>query len=489
MILVWIILLPLAGGLLAWVSGRRSDLWPRVIALAAMVAQLALAVAAWWTYYGGAQTVAQPWLVEFDAPWIPQFGIRFHLALDGLSLLLILLTAVLGAISVLVSWTAIRRRVGFFHFNLLWSISGIAAAFLAIDLFLFYFSWEVLLVPLYFLIGVWGHENKARATLKFVIFTQGGGLLMLLAFLGLYFAHAHATGVYTFDYSQLQNTTLPAGLGWWLMVGLFVAFAVKLPAVPLHTWLPDAHTQAPTAGSVILAGLLLKLGAYGMIRFLIPLFPAAAHEFAPVAQVLGVIGILYGAILAFAQTDLKRLVAYSSVSHMGFVLLAIFAWNLTALQGAVVIMLAHGLSTGALFIVVGSLQDRMHTRDLNRMGGLWATMPRLGGAALFFALASLGLPGLANFVGEFLALLGVWQTGAVALTALAAGGLVAAAIYSLWLVQKVFHGENKEGRKLADLSRLEAFVMAVLIVAIVWLGVYPQTVLRTAQPALEALFK
>jgi NADH-quinone oxidoreductase subunit M len=269
-------------------------------------------------------------------------------------------------------------------------------------------------------------------------------------------------------------------------LGFFVAFAVKLPVVPLHTWLPDAHTEAPTAGSVVLAGLLLKTGAYGMLRFVFPLFPTAAASFAPVAMTLAVVGILYGALLAFAQTDLKRLVAYTSVSHMGFMLLGIFAWNELALEGAVIQIICHGLSTGALFMLVGGLQERTGTRDLRRLGGLWATAPRMGGVATFFALASLGLPGLGNFVGEFLVLLGVYQRS-VPLAVFASLGLVVATVYSLWIIQQVFHGPNRQGWRLADLTLRESAVLGVLMAALVWLGLYPAPVLDMSRPALKAL--
>jgi NADH-quinone oxidoreductase subunit M len=339
---------------------------------------------------------------------------------------------------------------------------------------------------MYFLIAIFGHERRVYASVKFFIFTQLSGLLMLLAILGLYFIHGRNTGVYTFNYLQLLGTAMSSSAALWLMLGFLIAFLVKLPAVPVHTWLPDAHTEAPTAGSVVLAGLLLKTGAYGLLRFVVPLFPQAALDFRPVAMVLAVIGILYGALMAFAQTDLKRLVAYTSISHMGFVLLGVFAWNDLALQGTVMQMLCHGISTGALFILVGALQERIHTREMGRMGGLWATAPRMGGVGMVFALASLGLPGLGNFVGEFLILLGAYQVS-VSLTVLAAVGLVSAAVYSLWMVQKTFHGLRQEEQKFADLSAREMAVFAVLIATIVWMGLYPQPLLKTAKPALEAL--
>ena len=319
--------------------------------------------------------------------------------------MLILLTLGLGVMSVIASWSEITERVGFFHFNLMLTLAGVIGVFLALDLFLFFFFWELMLVPMYFLIAVWGHERRIYAAIKFFLFTQGSGLLMFAAIVALALINYRQTGTLTFDYFALAKTQLGSTTQMWLMLGFFIAFAVKLPVVPFHTWLADAHTEAPTAGSVILAGLLLKTGAYGLLRFAVPLFPAASATFAPVAMTLGVIGILYGAMLAFAQDDMKRLVAYTSISHLGFVLLGIYAGNALALQGAIVQMLAHGLSTGALFILVGALQERLHTRDMRQLGGLWSTAPRIGAIGLFFAIASLGLPGLGNFVGEFLVLL------------------------------------------------------------------------------------
>ncbi|MDQ2696501.1 MAG: NADH-quinone oxidoreductase subunit M [Pseudomonadota bacterium] len=478
MILIGLLVVLLIGAGLAWYGERWGEGWPRRIAYAALGLDLLLAVGLW------LMGDAAPWLAQVRRSWIPRFGITFHLAADGLSLLLVLLTLFLGLIAVAASVTEIRSRLGFFHFNLLCSLAGVVGVFLALDLFLFFVFWEAMLVPMYFLIGIWGHENRVYAALKFVIFTQAGGLLMLLAILALAFAHREASGSFTFDYLDLLDAALDPGADVWIMAGFFIAFAVKLPMVPFHTWLPDAHTEAPTAGSVILAGVLLKTGAYGLIRFVVPLFPDAAYAFAPLAMTLGVVGILYGAVLAFAQTDFKRLVAYTSISHLGFVLLGVFAGNAWALQGAVMQMLAHGASTGALFVVAGQLQERLHGRDLERMGGLWAATPRLAALALLFAMASLGLPGLGNFVGEFLVLLGAFQVDAV-LTAAAALGLVGAAAYALRLVQCALHGPPSS-LHLADLDRRETAVMAALAVVVVWLGLYPRPLLETARPALEA---
>lgn len=484
--LLWLILIPLATGLAAWFVAPRHETAARWVSLAGLAVCL-LPVLAFWREAGAPGPAhGGPWLMELRWDWIPQLGVSFHLALDGLSLLLVALTFFLGILSVAASWTEVRERVGFFHLNLLWSLAGIVGVFTALDLFLFFFFWEMMLVPMYFLIALWGHENRAYASVKFFIFTQLSGLLMLVGILALYFIHGKTTGTYTFSYAGLLGTPMAQPTAFWVMLGFFVAFAVKLPAVPLHTWLADAHTEAPTAGSVILAGLLLKTGAYGLIRFAVPLFPDAAAAFSPVAMALGVIGIVYGAVLAFGQRDLKRLVAYSSISHMGFVLLGVFAWNELALQGTVLQVLCHGLSTGGLFILVGALQERLHTRDMDRMGGLWAAVPRAGGAGLALAMGSLGIPGLGNFVGEFLILLGAFGVNK-AMAVLATTGLVFATVYSLWMIQRLFHGPRERGRPVRDLSVREMSVMTALIVALLWLGLYPQPVLDAAKPALGDL--
>jgi len=364
MILPGFILVLMVAGLLAWMAAERSPLLARWISLVAVSINFVAALLVW---IGSDET--QPWLLHFSVPWIPTFGISFHLALDGLSEMLLLLTFFLGAISVIISWNEIQNRVGAYHFCLLWVLAGITGVFMAMDLFLFFFFWEIMLIPMYFLIIIWGHENSRYAAFKFFIFTQASGLLMLLAILGLYFVHGNQTGDYTFDYFQLLGTQFTDGVGMWLMLGFLAAFAVKLPVVPFHSWLPDAHSQAPTAGSLILAGLLLKTGAYGLLRFILPLFREQASAIALWAMALGVLGIGYGAILAFSQTDLKRLVAYTSVSHMGFIMLGVFSINELALQGVVVQMIAHGISTGALFIVAGFIYERIHTRDITAMGG------------------------------------------------------------------------------------------------------------------------
>jgi NADH-quinone oxidoreductase subunit M len=479
MILIYLILILLAGAFLAWITGKQNIVWPRIISLIALSLDLVILI----LYAFQSMPSDKDWLIDIKLDWIPAFGISMHLALDGLSLVMLLLTFFLGIISVIISWKEIDSRVGFFHFNLLLILAGITGVFLSLDLFLFYFFWELMLVPMYFLIGIWGHENRTAASNKFFLYTQASGLLMFISIIALYFAHGHSTGVYTFDYLQLLGTVLPSATAFLIMLGFLAAFLVKLPVVPLHNWLPDAHTEAPTAGSLILAALLLKTGAYGLLRFIVPLFPSEALTFAPVGMLLGVVGILYGAKLAFAQTDLKRLVAYTSVSHMGFVILGVFSFNELAYQGVVIQMIAHGISTGALFILVGQLYERIHTRDINKMGGLWERVPVMGAIGLIFSMASLGLPGLGNFIAELLILIGAFKAN-ILLSCLASLGLIAATIYSLRIVQKVFLGNKNTDWKINDLTIQEKAVSAAMVIAIVWLGLFPRPVLNTAKPAI-----
>lgn len=479
MILIYLIVILLAGAFLAWLAGNWSAVLPRIISLLTLGIDLTLLV----LFLFQATTFNAKWLIDIQSNWIPQFGIGLHLALDGLSLLMLLLTFFLGIIAMLISWKEINAKVGFFHFNLLLILAGIVGVFLSLDLFLFYFFWELMLVPMYFLIGIWGHENRTKASYKFFLYTQASGLLMFVSILALYFVHGDSTGVYTFDYNQLLGTQMAPTTAILIMSGFLAAFLVKLPVVPLHNWLPDAHSEAPTAGSLILAALLLKTGAYGLLRFVVPLFPSAAQSFAPIGMALGVIGILYGAKLAFAQTDLKRLIAYTSVSHMGFVMLGIFSFNELAYQGVVMQMIAHGISTGALFIMAGQLSERIHTRDINQMGGLWEKVPFMGAIGLVFAMASLGLPGLGNFIAELLILIGAFKVN-VLMSVLACLGLIAATLYSLRILQKVFFGKKNTDWKMNDLSIREKVVSISLVIIIFVLGLFPQPVFDVAKPSL-----
>jgi NADH-quinone oxidoreductase subunit M len=494
MILPWLILIPFIAGLLCWQAERFSNSLPRWIAVWSMALVLALSV---WLWFAGDTTLAPmpgadpTWLAQFQLPWIDRLGISLHLAVDGLSVLMLALTGLLGVFSVLCSWNEIQHRVGFFHLNLLWVIGGVIGVFLALDLFLFFFFWEMMLVPMFFLIALWGHsgtdgKTRINAAIKFFIFTQASGLVMLIAILGLVFVHYSATGVLSFDYADLLKTEMTPTVEYLLMLGFFIAFAVKFPVVPLHSWLPDAHAQAPTAGSVDLAGILLKTAAYGILRFALPIFPNASAEFAPIAMTLGLIGIIYGAVLSFAQTDIKRLVAYSSVSHMGFILIALYSGTQLALQGAVVQMIAHGLSAAALFILCGQLYERLHTRDMREMGGLWARLRYLPALSLFFAVASLGLPGTGNFIGEFLILLGTFAVNPW-VAVIATTGLVLGSVYSLILIQRAYYGTPRDSQTLRGLNAREMAMMLCLVVLVLALGFYPQPVLDASAASMSGV--
>ena len=484
MILVTLIAFLFVGGLACWLSERFNPDLPRLIALLTVLLDFALM----FSLLGAEGT--STWVAVFEAPWISRFGISFYLAADGLSVLLLMLTAFLGVVAIGAAWDEVQERPGFFYFNLLWTLAGVVGVFTALDLFLFFFFWEVMLIPMYLIIAIWGHENKNYAAMKFFIFTQVTGMMMLVSILVLAYFHYLQLGSLSFNYHDLLNVSLTGEMGMWVMLGFFISFSTKLPSMPFHSWLPDAHSQAPTAGSVILAGVLLKTGAYGLIRFAVPLFPEASMAFAPVAMTLAAVSILYCAKVAFAQDDIKRLIAYTSVSHMGFVTLGIYAWNEQALQGAVMTMLAHGLSAAALFMLAGGLQHRIHTRNMPDMGGFWPKVPKMTAVAIFFSVAALGMPGLGNFIGEFLALIGAFQAN-VTLTVVAAFGLILASVYSLWVLQKVFQGEyNNRGfddSHLTDLSRREMLYFAAMMIGLVWMGLYPQTFLSMSEPVLAQL--
>ncbi len=497
-VLVWLLVIPFVGGFLCWSGERLGRTFPRWVALASMVIVLLLTLYLWVKGdYSQTLLGKNPhWVEEYQGRWIPSLGISFHLALDGLSLLLIALTGLIGVLAVACSWREVQRNVGFFHLNLLWNLGGVIGIFLAMDLFLFFFFWEMMLVPMYFLIALWGHnipggKGRVFAATKFFIFTQSSGLLMLLAILGLVFVHFDATGVLTFEYADLLKTPMSESTEWWLALGFFLAFAVKMPVVPFHSWLPDAHSQAPTAGSVDLAGILLKTAAYGMLRFSLPFFPHASHTIAPLAMWLGVAGIVYGAVMAFSQVDVKRFVAYTSVSHMGFVLVGIYAGTEQSLQGVVMQMLAHGISAGALFILCGEIYERLHTRDLREMGGLWSRLPFLPPIAMFFTAAALGLPGLGNFVGEILVLMGTFKVAPIVAIA-SSSGFILAAVYSLLLMQRAFHGPAQSTEKLADLNYREMTTMVGLMAILLFLGLYPHVILdltRAPMASVQAIYE
>ena len=505
-----LIAIPLIAGFLCWLVEKKNARLSRWVALFGMTLTFVLSLMLYAKGDFGVLNAGNadnlPWAATFKLPWMPVFGINFSLAMDGLSLLMIILTAFLGIMAVGCSWGEIKHRVGFFHLNLLWSLGGVIGVFLAIDLFLFFFFWEMMLLPIYFLIALWGHDvrdtngnvlkPKSAAATKFFIYTQASGLIMFIGISMLVLVSFAQTGMLSFDYHDL----LGVSLGDWeyaIMLCFFIGFAVKLPIFPLHGWLPDAHAQAPTAGSVDLAGILIKTAAFGLLRFVIPLFPNASAQFAPVAITLGMIGVFYGAFLAFAQTDIKRLLAYTSVSHMGFVVLAIYAGTLVSLQGLMVQMLAHGLSSAALFIMAGQIYERLHTRDMTVMGGMWGQFRYLAPFMMFFCAALLGIPGTGNFIGEILILMGSFQAYPI-ISVLLTVSFVWAGLYALILIHKALFGDNTTphlyalyqtksatAKPLRDLGRRELSLLGVLVVGLIWLGLYPQPVLDKSKQAMH----
>jgi NADH-quinone oxidoreductase subunit M len=499
-LLSWVTFAPLAVALallgldaLASAAGRpvAPELWKGAgLAGSALTFVLSLGL---WAGFDPTRTGYQ--FVEY-ATWLPQYGIHYFAGIDGISLLLILLTTFLMPIVLLASWDDVERSPKSWIFFMLALETGMVGTFAALNLFQFYLLWELMLIPMYFIIGVWGGARRVYAAVKFFLFTMAGSLLMLVAILVIYVLHHHQFGVWTFDFVTGPGSVVPGvletvipsqGVWWqtqgWLFLAFALAFGVKVPMVPLHTWLPDAHVEAPTAGSVILAGVLLKMGTYGFVRFALPLFPVASVEFAPVVFALALAGILYGALVAMVQKDVKKLVAYSSVAHLGFVMLGMFALNVEGLEGSILQMVNHGISTGALFLLVGMLYSRRHTREIAAFGGIAKPMPVF--AALFgiSVMSSVGLPMLNGFVGEFLILLGAFQA-APAFAAAATFGVVLAAVYLLWMFRRVFFGpvENPENRGLIDLGLREKVVMVLMIVPMFWIGIYPDTLLRRLHP-------
>ena len=479
-----LIVIPLLGALILLFIPRRLDLAVKWVALATVVVNLAVSVFLFAAFRVG---TADMQFVE-RAAWIPQLGISWYVGVDGLSLLLVMLTTFLMIIAIGGSWNAITDRVK--EYNLLFLIleSGVIGVFVSLDLFLFYVFWEFTLIPMAFLIGVWGHGRRVYAAIKFILFTMLGSTLMLVALLALVFIHRGATGTLSFALTDILKTPVPVGIQPILFAAFALAFAIKVPMFPFHTWLPDAHVEAPTAGSVILAGVLLKMGTYGFIRFNLPLFPQAARDFAPLLIALAIIGIIYGAIVSAVQRDIKSLVAFSSVSHLGLVMLGLFAFNAQGISGGILQMINHGLSTGALFLLVGMLYERRHTRLIEDFGGIAKVMPIYAAFFLIVMFSSVGLPGLNGFVGEFLILVGAFQVN-VWYAALAATGVVLSAIYLLWMYQRAMNGPitNDANKNLPDLSRREIALMVALVVFIVWIGVYPRTFLDPMQASVTNL--
>src|SRR6267142_977895 len=483
-ILTSLIALPIAGALLLlFVSSDEKDA-PLVRNIALVVSVLVFAeTLLLWSRFNAASADFQ--FVERHA-WIPAFGIDYHIGVDGISLLLLVLTGFLTPLALLSSWESIHKKTKAFCIFLLLLESAMMGVFVSLDLFLFYVFWDAMLVPMYFLIGVWGYDRRIYAAVKFILYTMAGSVLMLLAILGLAYLHLTTANSYSFDLLKLYEMRVPLHLQFWFFLAFTLAFVIKVPLFPFHTWLPDAHVEAPTAGSVILAGVLLKMGTYGLVRFAFPLFPEAAAAFAPYLALLAVIGIIYGALVAMVQPDMKKLVAYSSVSHLGFVVLGIAAMNTQGVQGAVYQMLNHGVSTGGLFLIVGMLSDRRHTRLISEFGGLKRVTPHLVAAFLIVTLSSIGLPGLNGFVGEFLILLGAFRWDP-RLAAFAASGVILSATYMLWMFQRVNYGPvtNEKNAHLPDLQPREWAVIAPIIAIAVLMGVVPNLFLRPIGPSVE----
>src|SRR3989441_1015277 len=476
---------PLVAAVLIWAAPERAA---KHLALAASLVEFALSVPLWWIFVPAAGMQ----LVQTFA-WIPGWGISYKVGVDGISLFLVLLTTFLVPLSVLGSYTYITKRERSFYALLLLLTTGMIGVFVALDLFFFYVMWEVMLIPMYFIIGVWGGEDRLYAAIKFFIYTMLGSLLMLVAILGLYFAVGARTGTYSFDYTHVLDNLGDLGpAAWWFFGAFFLAFAIKVPMFPFHTWLPDAHVEAPTAGSVILAGILLKMGTYGFLRFALPFFPTVAlHPTVTTAIVtLSLIGIIYGGLVAMVQPDFKKLIAYSSVAHLGFVMLGIWALTLQSVQGALLIMINHGISTGALFFLVGMIYERRHSRLIEAYGGIARVVPLFAAILTIVSLSSIALPGTNGFVGEFLVLLGSFRTYPIA-TALATTGVIVAAAYLLTALQRVIYNPltNPENEKLTDLTAREIAVLVPLLACILWVGIYPKPFLQRMEPAARALIE
>jgi NADH-quinone oxidoreductase subunit M len=479
-------------------SGLPDSLW-RSVGLASTLLNFLVSVYLYATF--------DPLVTGFQfvehSPWISDFGINYFVGVDGISLLMVMLTTFLMPIVLLASWNDITKSLKTYVFFMLALETGMLGAFVSLNLFQFYMFWEVMLVPMYFIIGIWGGARRVYAAVKFFLFTMVGSLLMLVALLVLYYLSYEQTGALNFDFvtapgsaaAGLLETVVPTDGTWWksqfwLFMAFALAFAIKVPIVPLHTWLPDAHVEAPTAGSVVLAGVLLKMGTYGFVRFALPLFPVAAVEVTPWFMAVALVGIVYGSLVAMVQSDIKKLVAYSSVAHLGFVMLGMFALNVPGLNGSVLQMVNHGLSTGALFLLVGMLYERRHTREIADFGGIAKPMPVYAAFFGLVTMSSIGLPMLNGFVGEFLILLGTFLVDPL-VAAVATSGVVLAAAYMLWMFRRVMFGpvDNPENRGLIDLGLREKVVMVAIVIPIIWIGVYPNPLLRRIEPSVIELIR
>ena len=509
-ILPALLIIPILGALVVMAGGRQAEgedevasgaaSRSRVLATAFFALEFVLSVGLWWAF----DPAVAGWQQRFDMAWIPSWGTRFTVGLDGIAMMMVLLTTFIMLLSSIGSWTSVRQKASSYYALLLVLTTGMLGVFMALDLFLFYIMWEVMLIPMYFIVGIWGGQRRIYASLKFFIYTMLGSLLMLVGIIYLGLAAEQlphlVNGVpviingvvdltpnFSYDAIMSQVQLTPAA-GRWLFGAFFLAFAIKVPMFPFHTWLPDAHVEAPTAGSVVLAAIMLKLGTFGFIRLAVPLFPAAAMNptIRGIVLALAVIGIVYGALVSLVQPDFKKLVAYSSVSHLGFVMLGIFAMTVQSVQGALMVMINHGLSTGALFFLIGMIYERRHTRLISAYGGIARVVPLFSAILVLVSLSSIGVPGTNGFIGEFLVLIGSYRTTPI-LTVIAASSVIIAAAYMLWAVQRILFNplDKPENEHIPDMNRRELLLMAPLIAGIIWLGVYPAPVLRRLQPSAE----
>ena len=500
-ILPALLAIPVVGALAIWAHGamvKRADVGaedevasgavmiPRVLALLTFVVEFIVSVGLWWSVSPSGPAFQH----GVDWAWIPSWGIRFTLGVDGIATMIVLLTTFIMMLSVLGGWTRIRIRTHSYYALLLILTSGMLGVFLSLDLFLFYVMWEVMLIPMYFIVGIWGGERRLYASIKFFLYTMIGSLLMLVAILYIGFQVADPlTGIPNFAYDAAITRLVISPLAtFWLFVAFFLAFAVKVPMFPFHTWLPDAHVEAPTAGSVVLASIMLKLGTFGFIRFALPILPGAAMSptIRTIILTLAVIGIVYGALVSLVQPDFKKLVAYSSVSHLGFVMLGIFALSVQSVQGALMVMINHGISTGALFFLIGMIYERRHTRLIEDYGGIAKVMPMFAAILALVTFSSIGVPGTNGFIGEFLVLIGSFRSYPV-LTFIASTAVIISAAYLLWAIQRILFNplDKPANEHVPDLNRRELLLLAPLVAAIIWLGVYPKPVLDRMQPAAE----